>query len=85
MRLLKHQELMPVTVNLHSFTQYCSAHLGILFYVYIASKIKGRIINQSLTLSAHLGGLFVFVTSFLVTSLLPTKYLKQMTIMLFTA
>ena len=56
-----------------------------LFYMYVASKIKGRIINQLLTLSAHLGGLFVFVTSFLVTSLLPTKDLKQMTIMLFTA
>ena len=76
---------MPVTVNLHLRSTYCSAHLTILFYMYIASKIKGRIINQLLTLSAHLGGLFVFVTSFLVTSLLPTKDLKQMTIMLFTA
>lgn len=53
--------------------------------MYVASKIKGRIIDQLLTLSAHLGGLFVFVTSFLVTSLLPTKDLKQMTMMLFTA
>ena len=73
-----------MTVNLH----LRSTVLHILQYYFTciySIKIKGRIINQLLTLSAHLGGLFVFVTSFLVTSLLPTKDLKQMTIMLFTA
>ena len=33
--------------------------------------------KKLLTLSAHLGRLFVFVSSFFVTSLLPTQDLKQ--------
>ena len=43
--------------------------------LYQNGKIPGK--KRALTLSAHLGRLFVFVVSFLVTSLFPTNDLKR--------
>ena len=69
----------PLNFSHKSFSKtivLCSVQLLLLTYTTNTNNEK-EIKTIALTLSAHLGRLFVFVVSFLVTSLFPTNDLKR--------